>query len=260
MVDLNITALPTKTAPISTDTLILIDSAATNALKNSTVAQIVQSVPPATHSQLATTISDFTTAARAATTQQAPYQTIAYATTITPDASAGRVITVGTLTGDITIATPTNPAAGMYLTFILTQDATGKHAVTWSTAYKLATFNVAQGANAVSVYTFIYNGTNWLQDIQYAPFPVTASTVTFDVDQHRTILVNSTSNSVNVRLPYAVNTLPGREFRVKWVSGANVVTVTAQSGSTIDGASTYTIPTINSSVTVESDGTAYYIL
>lgn len=98
-------------------------------------------------------------------------QIIAFASTITPDASAGTEVTVGTLTGAITINNATNPLGAQLLTFLFTQDGTGGRLVTWGAAYKTA-FQPVQAANAVSSVTFFYDGTNWQQ---VSAMPVDAS-------------------------------------------------------------------------------------
>jgi hypothetical protein len=89
-------------------------------------------------------------------------QSIAFASTITPAASAGEVITVGALTANITVANATSPAAGQVLTFIFTQDGTGGRTITWGAAYKTAWQPVA-AASSISTVSFVYDGTNWQQ-------------------------------------------------------------------------------------------------
>lgn len=59
-----------------------------------------------------------------------------YAATITPDISTSDLVDVGTLAGDVTIATPTGiPVDGQVLRLRLAQDATGSRAVTFGAAY-----------------------------------------------------------------------------------------------------------------------------
>lgn len=89
-------------------------------------------------------------------------QTIAFASTITPDASLGTQITVGTLTGAITVNNPINQLGAQLLTFLFTQDGTGGRLVTWGAAYKTS-FQPVQTASAISSVTFYYDGTNWQQ-------------------------------------------------------------------------------------------------
>lgn len=60
------------------------------------------------------------------TTQVVP---LTYAATITTDASAGDIFDV-TLTGNVTLANPTNPVDGKTLRWRIRQDATGSRTVT----------------------------------------------------------------------------------------------------------------------------------
>lgn len=92
-----------------------------------------------------------------------PYlQDIAYAASITPDASAGDVIDVGTLTGTLTINAPTNPIRGRELTFMFLQDGTGGRVITWDAAFKKGT-EASGTANQRGATKYIYDGTNWIQ-------------------------------------------------------------------------------------------------
>lgn len=91
-------------------------------------------------------------------------EVISWAATVTPDPFLGSVKFV-TLAGATTIAAPaqTFHPPGAVLTFILTQDATGGRVVSWNAAYKVVGFQPSLAANAVSVATFIFDGTNWQQ-------------------------------------------------------------------------------------------------
>jgi len=60
------------------------------------------------------------------------------AATITVDASQGNDFRV-TLGGNRAIASPSNPADGQMIAFLLKQDATGSRTVTWSGAYNFGT-------------------------------------------------------------------------------------------------------------------------
>ena len=59
---------------------------------------------------------------------------VAYAATINTDASAAPgggtlIVQVGTLTGDVTLANPTNPTNRQRLEYVLKQDGTGNHSL-----------------------------------------------------------------------------------------------------------------------------------
>lgn len=58
-----------------------------------------------------------------------------YSSTLTFDAALSNIHRV-TITGNPTIAAPTNPADGQEITIILTQDGTGSRTVTWNTIFK----------------------------------------------------------------------------------------------------------------------------
>lgn len=88
---------------------------------------------------------------------------IAYAATITPDASISQIVSVGTLTNNITVAAPTSPTSGQKLTFLFTQDGTGGRTVTWNATFKTA-WTPSQIASKISSVTFFYDGANWQQE------------------------------------------------------------------------------------------------
>jgi len=89
-------------------------------------------------------------------------QDIAYAASITPDASLGERVIVGILTGNITINAPANPRKGGKLEFVFEQDGTGARIITWNSAFKKA----ADGAGTAGQKTassYIYDGAHWVQ-------------------------------------------------------------------------------------------------
>lgn len=91
------------------------------------------------------------------------YQDIAYAATIAPDLSLGRLIIVGALTGNITIDPPTNIVKGEIVTFTFVQDGTGGRTITWNAVFKKAA-DGAGTANQVGAIQFVsYDGTNLIQ-------------------------------------------------------------------------------------------------
>jgi hypothetical protein len=107
-------------------------------------------------------ISDNSAGGRLAPPSSTP---IAYAATITPAASdAVTHISVGTLTGNITVANPTKAAVGKILVFTFTQDGTGSRTITWGSNFSLAGANGAGTANQVGATMFIYTAAGkWLQ-------------------------------------------------------------------------------------------------
>ncbi len=74
------------------------------------------------------------TSAWTATQYIAP-DTLAYAATVTPDASVSNNFEL-VLTGNVTIANPTNLQHGMVLNFCVDQDATGGHTIAFGSLYK----------------------------------------------------------------------------------------------------------------------------
>ena len=88
------------------------------------------------------------------------YQTLAYAASLTIDATAGEIVSIGALTGNITINAPTSPARGQRLELTFLQDGTGGRTVTWNAAFKTA-WQPVPSAGAISSVGFEYDGTNW---------------------------------------------------------------------------------------------------
>jgi hypothetical protein len=65
-----------------------------------------------------------------------------------------------TLTGNVTSSTISNPIAGQTITFVITQNATGGWTFTWPTNTR-GSSNVEPTANAVSVQSFVFDGSVW---------------------------------------------------------------------------------------------------
>jgi hypothetical protein len=85
------------------------------------------------------------------------------------------------------------------------------------------------------------------------------NTVYSVTNNNATILVNHPSAPFGVLLPSA-STVVGQQYQIKKIdSSANAVTVSTTSSQTIDGNLTYTLATIYKSVTLQSDGSNYYI-
>lgn len=80
--------------------------------------------------------------------QYAKPQSLAYAATVTPDMSKGTLILIGTLTGTLTLANPTNLADGMVIGVRIKQDGTGGRTVTLGSKWKVPSgtaFSTAAG-------------------------------------------------------------------------------------------------------------------
>ena len=91
-------------------------------------------------------------------------QSVAYATTITPNAEGPILTKVATITGNLTIANPTGtPFPGRTtLSFYLPVDATGGYTLAFGTTYKLVGGAApALTANTTVQISFAYDGTNW---------------------------------------------------------------------------------------------------
>ena len=85
------------------------------------------------------------------------------------------------------------------------------------------------------------------------------NTVYSITNNNATILVNHPLSPFNVLLPSA-STVVGQQYQIKKIdSSANAVTVSTTSSQTIDGNLTYSLATIYKSVTLQSDGSNYYI-
>jgi hypothetical protein len=85
-------------------------------------------------------------------------QSVAYAATINIDASAGRTVLVGALTGPVTIANPTNLTDGQTVVIRLVQDATGGRVATWGNMFRFegGTSALSTGANAIDRFVGQY--------------------------------------------------------------------------------------------------------
>lgn len=90
-------------------------------------------------------------------------QDIAYAATITPDASIGEVVNVGALTAGITVNAPTNPTKYGRLVFMFVQGGAGAFAITWNAAFKKAADPGAGATGTKAVTEYLYDGANWIQ-------------------------------------------------------------------------------------------------
>lgn len=92
--------------------------------------------------------------------------------TITPDLSQGNVITVGTLTGTLTINSPTNVTPGQLVFLEFTQDGTGARAVNWGAFWRGGIQPVRNASSTCIVACFVGSDSSlyWL-----TPTPVDGS-------------------------------------------------------------------------------------
>lgn len=95
---------------------------------------------------------------------------ITYASTITPDRSQGKVFTV-TLTGNVTLANPTNLNPGESIDIVITQDGTGSRLLSAvGTLWKFpgGTKTLTTTAGAVDCIKGVYDGTRILANLSLA--------------------------------------------------------------------------------------------
>lgn len=90
------------------------------------------------------------------------HQAIDYAASVTPNALAGEVVKIATLTGAITINEPTNPYIGAKLLFLFEQDGTGSRVVTWNAIFNTPT-DAGGAASETGGVLFCYDGSAWVQ-------------------------------------------------------------------------------------------------
>lgn len=101
--------------------------------------------------------------------------------TLTAEDSAGtfewnlntQQVGILTLTGNSTLATPSNQQAGGVYTLVVKQDVTGGHTLTFNPTYKFpggTAPTITSGTNAVDVLSFVSDGTNlygsFIQDVK----------------------------------------------------------------------------------------------
>ncbi len=81
-----------------------------------------------------------------------------------------------------------------------------------------------------------------------------------------TILVNTTGDNITVTLPNLTNSITGspikgRIYTIKRIiSNSNTLTINTTGSETIDGAADYTTLTLNKSITLQTDGSNWYII
>ena len=89
-------------------------------------------------------------------------QAVAYSSTVTPDPYKGGHVVIGTLTGNITVAAPSNAHQGCRLALQFTEDGTGGRTITLNAIFK-KNWTPTTTANKVNTIEFVYDGTNWVQ-------------------------------------------------------------------------------------------------
>jgi len=73
------------------------------------------------------------------------------------------------------------------------------------------------------------------------------------------VIVDGTSNSVNIDLPSAISNR-GKVFYIKAVNISNIVRILSTTGGNIDGSSSYTFIQNNETIRVISDGSNWFII
>ena len=77
---------------------------------------------------------------------------------------------------------------------------------------------------------------------------------------HYTVLCNATAATFTITLPTAIG-ISGRIYNIKKIdSTGNAVTVDANASETIDGDLTKSLNLQNESITIQSNGTSWYII
>lgn len=92
---------------------------------------------------------------------------VPFAATLNIDASTGNAFNIAALTGNTTLAAPTNLVAGGTYLFIFRQDATGGRMVTFNPVFRFLSgvAQIDQTANAISMVGAYYDGTNLITNI-----------------------------------------------------------------------------------------------
>jgi hypothetical protein len=89
---------------------------------------------------------------------------------------------------------------------------------------------------------------------------VTQTTATLTLtNRHHTILCDGTSNTVTINLPTAVG-ITGRIYNIKAINVDNAVTVDANGTEEIDGSATAITLSLMESITIQSDGSNWWII
>jgi len=175
-----------------------------------------------------------------------------------------------TLGGNITPTMPANLIDGTIMTMALTQDATGSR--TWTSpanAITSGTLTLSTTASVTDTIVWAYNLplAKWIEvsrsihDAQYPSIVTTTTNLTMTV-ANDTVLADSTSGNITVKLPTAVG-IAGKVLTVKRINVASannvILAVASASGQTIDGTATQiTIYDQWQCVAVKSNGTNWF--
>jgi hypothetical protein len=167
-----------------------------------------------------------------------------------------------TTTVDVSAATA--PSSGQVLT------ATGSTAATWQTptappspassVTDETTFGVAKIVGTLTTYSREDHTHGTPSNSTRTTLPLVTKTGAYSVlSSDYTILADATTAAFTVTLPAATGN-SGKMFNIKKIDGtANAVTISTGGGN-IDGVSTRAISIQYETVTVQSDGTNYYII
>ncbi len=158
---------------------------------------------------------------------QAGHQTITYGASITPDPYSGGLVTVGALTGGITIANPTQRHVGTQLTFMLTQDATGGRLVTWGADFDAAGWQPSSVPSSKSSVTYVWDGTKWTltaSDIDIYTAPAFLSPPGLYADTLTTVTAFATNTSYFVYLGRAVRAISSVQIITNVTAAAVTIT------------------------------------
>ena len=123
--------------------------------------------------------------------------------------------------------------------------------------YGLYIEDQTSGTNNYAIYTNA--GRNRFGGAMEQQITTISSTTTLDAT-HCTVLVDASSAAITVNLPAASGRV-GRIYNIKRIDNSvNTVTIDGNASETIDGATTQTLITQWSTMTIQSNGTGWYIL
>jgi len=127
------------------------------------------------------------------------------------------------------------------------------------TQYLLANGTRELSANWVFGATFGIKGLYAsLSSIYLAIATQTSATLTLS-SAHHTVLCDGTSNTVTINLPTAVG-IEGRIYNIKAINIDNAVTVDADGTEEIDGSATAITLALMEVITIQSDGSNWWII
>jgi hypothetical protein len=158
----------------------------------------------------------------------------------------GAVTTVASATGAAGFNLPHGSAPTTPVNGDLWSTTTGLFLRVNGTTRQYADFNTAQTLSSKTLTTPTINGVTFGVTSQTSAYTATASVTV--------ILCSATTAAFTVTLPTAAS-VAGRQYTIKKTdSSANAVTVGTTSSQTIDGSTTYSLPSQYNFVTVVSDG------